>query len=159
MTFTAGLRLARLRGRLYASPRHPSALKVKEGSVTPPISSLRHTPHPAPSHCRINYSNSLLTLYCWYGTHSSLTRMSVRLCDRLVLSPHGFVGGLVAGLGGLLRIVGYMHWATDVLTGAAFGTLCGYGLPVLLFDTSKRARTADGGQDVEGNSFSMHDTP
>jgi membrane-associated phospholipid phosphatase len=71
-----------------------------------------------------------------------------------VLSPLGFAGGLVAGLGGLLRVVAYMHWATDVLMGAMFGTLCGYCLPALLFD--KRARTdLDEKQDVEGDPFSL----
>ena len=42
-------------------------------------------------------------------------------------------GAALAFVGSLLRIVGMMHWLTDVLAGIFFGVLCGAGLPVLLF--------------------------
>lgn len=43
------------------------------------------------------------------------------------------VGGLaMAAATGMLRIVGDMHYATDVLTGALVGTLVGFGVPWLL---------------------------
>ena len=42
-------------------------------------------------------------------------------------------GGPVALVGAFLRIVGFMHWFTDVLVGVIFGVLIGFGLPTLLF--------------------------
>ena len=41
-------------------------------------------------------------------------------------------GAAVATGAGLLRIVADVHWATDVMAGAAAGTLVGTGLPLLL---------------------------
>jgi len=29
--------------------------------------------------------------------------------------------------------VAFMHWTTDVLTGVFVGSLCGFGLPMLVF--------------------------
>ncbi len=40
--------------------------------------------------------------------------------------------GVLALTGGVLRISADMHWATDVLAGAAAGTAIGIGIPVLL---------------------------
>jgi hypothetical protein len=53
------------------------------------------------------------------------------------LSPMAFYGGLFAVLGSLLRVVAYMHWFSDVLVGALFGSLLGCGLPLLLFADSE----------------------
>jgi len=44
----------------------------------------------------------------------------------------GVAGGSIATAAGLLRSSADMHWGTDVLTGAAVGTLVGAGLPLLL---------------------------
>jgi hypothetical protein len=43
------------------------------------------------------------------------------------------VGGAVASIGSFLRIVGFMHWFTDVLVGVIFGVAVGFWLPTLLF--------------------------
>ena len=42
-------------------------------------------------------------------------------------------GGVIASLGALLRVIGYMHWTTDAVTGSLFGSFCGISLPLLLF--------------------------
>lgn len=42
------------------------------------------------------------------------------------------VGGAVAVVAGMLRIMADVHWATDVLAGAAVGTAVGVGLPLLV---------------------------
>jgi len=63
------------------------------------------------------------------------------------------IGACAAGLGvaaatGVLRMVGDKHYMTDVLAGAAVGSLVGFGLPwVLHYRHGKRggARTRDGG--------------
>ena len=44
-----------------------------------------------------------------------------------------FFACLFAFLGAFLRVVAFMHWTTDVLTGVFVGSLCGYGLPMLVF--------------------------
>ena len=49
------------------------------------------------------------------------------------ISPMAAVGGVIASLGAFLRVVGYMHWTTDAVTGSLFGSLCGISLPLLLF--------------------------
>lgn len=41
-------------------------------------------------------------------------------------------GGALAAVGSLLRIIGFMHWLTDVLAGAVCGCLCGASVPILL---------------------------
>ena len=49
------------------------------------------------------------------------------------VSPMAAAGGVIASLGALLRVVGYMHWTTDAVTGSLFGSFCGISLPLLLF--------------------------
>ena len=44
-----------------------------------------------------------------------------------------FIAGFFASLGAFLRIVGFMHWTTDVLTGVFVGSMCGTGLPMIVF--------------------------
>jgi membrane-associated phospholipid phosphatase len=44
-----------------------------------------------------------------------------------------FFAGFFASLGAFLRIVAFMHWTTDVLTGVFVGSMCGFGLPMLVF--------------------------
>lgn len=51
----------------------------------------------------------------------------------------GIGGGLMAIGAGTLRIVGDAHWATDVLTGAAVGTVVGIGMPLILHGRRERA--------------------
>jgi len=53
---------------------------------------------------------------------------------RRILDTSAAVGAvlLVIFVVGVLRIAADMHWASDVLTGAAVGTAVGAGLPVLL---------------------------
>ena len=43
------------------------------------------------------------------------------------------VGGGLAAVGSLLRIIGDMHWCSDVLVGVIMGWVVGWGLPTLLF--------------------------
>ena len=49
------------------------------------------------------------------------------------------MGGIVALVGSVLRIVGFVHWATDVIVGIFFGCLLGAGLPTLLFRPRENA--------------------
>jgi membrane-associated phospholipid phosphatase len=49
------------------------------------------------------------------------------------VSPMAYFGALFASLGAVLRVVGYMHWMSDVLVGAFVGFIFGYFLPPLLF--------------------------
>ncbi len=42
-------------------------------------------------------------------------------------------GGALATIGSLLRIVGFMHWLSDVVVGVVCGCLCGVGVPLLLW--------------------------
>jgi len=49
-----------------------------------------------------------------------------------IISPMALIGGSIATLGACLRLVSFMHWATDVLTGIFVGSLCGF-LPYFLF--------------------------
>lgn len=43
----------------------------------------------------------------------------------------GIAGGALASTAGILRIAADVHWGTDVIAGAAVGTLIGAGLPLL----------------------------
>ncbi len=69
-------------------------------------------------------------------------------------------GGTLALTTGILRIAGDMHWATDVIAGAAVGTGVGIALPLLLHprvsDSSEPAVTASPltGDGVSGLMFS-----
>ena len=47
----------------------------------------------------------------------------------------GLAGGFAATLGSLLRMVGYMHWMTDVLMGMFVGVR-GYPSPALVLPPS-----------------------
>lgn len=51
------------------------------------------------------------------------------------------VGAVLASIGVFGRVVGFMHWFTDAMTGATAGLIVGFGLPTLLFcaDTPKNA--------------------
>ena len=64
-----------------------------------------------------------------FSLAASATTISVpaRLPGRAVRL--GF-GSVLAVSAGCLRIAGDVHWATDVLTGAAVGTAVGFGLPL-----------------------------
>jgi|EP01043_Picozoa_sp_COSAG02_P007084 membrane-associated phospholipid phosphatase len=43
------------------------------------------------------------------------------------------IGAVVASIGSFLRIVGFMHWFTDVVVGVVVGLVIGFGLPTVLF--------------------------
>jgi membrane-associated phospholipid phosphatase len=66
-------------------------------------------------------------------------------------SRMALAGGVFASLGALLRIVGYMHWTTDVLTGVLVGSACGWAGPLLLFFEPQQQQntTEDGGGAME----------
>jgi membrane-associated phospholipid phosphatase len=53
-------------------------------------------------------------------------------------TPIALGGGALAIAAGTLRVVGDAHWATDVLTGAAVGTLIGITVPILLHGRKPR---------------------
>ena len=55
------------------------------------------------------------------------------------------LGGTLACIGSVFRITGFMHWATDVITGVFFGCLIGAGLPTVCF----RAHDGHGGNDLQ----------
>ena len=57
------------------------------------------------------------------------------------------LGAKLAGIGSVLRVVGLMHWTTDVLLGVFFGCLIGGGVPTLVF---RHARDGDGDREGEG---------
>jgi membrane-associated phospholipid phosphatase len=50
----------------------------------------------------------------------------------------------VAATTATFRVVGDMHYASDVLTGALLGTVVGYGVPLLHFRRGARAERANG---------------
>lgn len=56
----------------------------------------------------------------------------LRLRGHQVASRVAAGGGAVAMMAGLLRVAADMHWASDVLTGAAVGTLVGVALPAVV---------------------------
>ena len=75
----------------------------------------------------------------------------------LPVSPMALGGGFLASMGALLRMVGLMHWTTDILVGGFVGCICGYGPPFLLFkrldalavdDTSVAAGNEEGPEEA-----------
>lgn len=72
----------------------------------------------------------------------------LRLRGHDVASRVATAGGVVAMAAGVLRVAADMHWASDVLTGAAVGTLVGVALPTVVHGrkiTSVAAQESSGG--------------
>src|SRR5262249_10240808 len=78
-----------------------------------------------------------------FSGHTSQTFAAAGLICMHHMNLHLFANGPTDGItcvssyaaaasAGLLRIVGDMHYATDVITGAVVGTAVGLGLPFLL---------------------------
>ena len=64
----------------------------------------------------------------------SYVRIYFQCCrDYISIPLMSFIAGFFASLGAFLRIVGFMHWTTDVLTGVFVGSMCGTGLPMIVF--------------------------
>jgi len=54
----------------------------------------------------------------------------------------GVAGGALASTAGILRIAADVHWGTDVIAGAAVGTLIGAGLPLLGHPRTSQSSTS-----------------
>ena len=74
------------------------------------------------------YSGDATVAAASYGVGVGLAILRRRPHTRV----YKWVGGAVAAVGSLLRVVAYMHWATDVLVGVAVGFALGFGPPLLL---------------------------
>jgi membrane-associated phospholipid phosphatase len=53
--------------------------------------------------------------------------------NRFYVKIYSNLGFILAFTGAFLRIVAFMHWTTDVLTGIVTGFLIGFGVPYLIF--------------------------
>jgi membrane-associated phospholipid phosphatase len=75
---------------------------------------------------------------------------SLAACGSTLAFLHGYRAapwiaagtGVAASAAGVLRIVGDMHWATDVMTGAVVGTGIGIALPLLLHGRTNEGTTS-----------------
>lgn len=76
------------------------------------------------------YSGDTAMAFSFVSTGVALTAARGRAIQARDLAR---VGGCLAAIGSVLRIVADMHWGTDVLVGCFMGCTVGGGLPTLLF--------------------------